>query len=126
MRFQKILLIDDDIEDIELFMLALHAIDPTVSCESFTSAAEALHLLDQKKLYPDAIFIDLNMPMMSGEQFMAAKVKRDDLSNIPAFVLTTTSEERVFENVRQMGATDAFTKPASFAALKLLVASVIK
>ena len=51
MRFRDLRLIEDDMKDTELFMLAHHAFDPTVSSKALASSAEALHILDQRTFF---------------------------------------------------------------------------
>ena len=71
MQYRSILLIDDDEDDQELFQLALGDVASVVQCKVLTSAKEALHHLETGLGTIDLIFLDLNMPIMTGQQFLA-------------------------------------------------------
>jgi CheY-like chemotaxis protein len=73
---KMILLIDDDIEDQEIFMGALKQIDQTILCLSFSDGEEALKLLQADIIaVPDLVFLDLNMPKFSGKQCLSELYK---------------------------------------------------
>ena len=57
-------LIDDDIDDQEIFGLAIKEIDYSIQCTFANDGAEALQKLSTTALnfLPDYIFLDLNMP----------------------------------------------------------------
>ncbi|QRQ99901.1 response regulator [Dyadobacter sandarakinus] len=56
------LVIDDDTEDQEIFLLALQQSHPTVSCSFSCDGNEAVKLLESNNLpIPDYIFLDWNM-----------------------------------------------------------------
>jgi len=57
MGYRNILLIDDDIEDQEIFNSAVSFISHDLECTSLTSAKEALQKLDNNELKPDVIFL---------------------------------------------------------------------
>jgi CheY-like chemotaxis protein len=41
------------------------------------NAKKALEILDKGELIPEVIFLDLNMPIMSGQQFLTEIKKRE-------------------------------------------------
>ena len=61
----KILLIDDDVDDQEIFVLALKSLYKSVDILTAQDGMEALEIL--KIFVPDCIFLDLNMPRMGGK-----------------------------------------------------------
>lgn len=61
-----ILHVDDDYDDREIFCEAVKAVDARISCAQFESGIAALQFLDQSKTLPDYIFMDINMPKMTG------------------------------------------------------------
>ena len=54
---QTVLMIDDDIDDQEIFREVLHEIDPLIICLQPSSAKHALSLLLEDNQRPDVIFL---------------------------------------------------------------------
>jgi CheY-like chemotaxis protein len=65
---KNFLLADDDSDDREMFCEALLSIESTVICHTAVDSREALHMLDELAMQPHLIFLDVNMPVMSGWQ----------------------------------------------------------
>lgn len=125
MAYQNILLIDDDIDDQEIFMAALQATSAKVGFNFYQNAAEALMRLATKEVTPDIIFLDLNMPVMNGGEFLFAIKKHDGLKDIPVIVLSTSSHTETIRQAMAMGAQQFITKPDRFSDLVQILNSVI-
>jgi DNA-binding NtrC family response regulator len=114
MQYQKILLIDDDVEDHEIFETALSLVSKQLSFISFTDAKLALDKLDTNEIHADVIFLDLNMPVMSGEEFLMKIKNLDHLKQIPVIIYSTTSNAATISATKNLGAIDFITKPDRF------------
>lgn len=125
MQYQRILLIDDDVEDQEIFTLALSKVSDILDCTAFTSAKEALIQLDARKLKPDVIFLDLNMPIMTGEEFLKEIKTIDHLKSIPVIIFSTSSNTSTMKKTKELGAKEFITKPNRFDALVELLKPII-
>jgi CheY-like chemotaxis protein len=125
MRYQNILLIDDDIDDQEIFTTALEEVSPSLQCTALSDAKTALEKLETNELRPDVIFLDLNMPIMSGQQFLTEIKKRDQLQEIPVIIFSTSSNLSTIAHTKALGAAHFVTKPGSFAALVELLKPLI-
>src|SRR6476660_4286255 len=88
MSFQNILHIDDDADDHEIFYNALRKINDAINYNAVTNARKALAGLVAKELTPDVIFLDLNLPEMSGQQFLMEIKKSESLRHIPVIILS--------------------------------------
>lgn len=116
---KKILLIDDDADDRELFCDALSEIDPQIICYTATGGYKALEKLDhQEIIIPDIIFIDINMPGMNGWQCISVLKEQESYKHIPMIMYSTTSHTEDIEKAQSMGALCFFTKPSNFKELK--------
>lgn len=63
---------------------------------------------------PGLILLDLNMPVMSGEEALA-KIKADrKLQHIPVVVLTTSDDQTGINRCYELGASTFITKPVTF------------
>jgi CheY-like chemotaxis protein len=114
MPYQNILLIDDDIEDQEIFNSALGLVSNGLQCTSLTNAKEALRKLNSHELHPDVIFLDLNMPIMSGQEFLAEIKNIDHLRTIPIIIFSTSSHLGTIAATKALGAINFITKPNRF------------
>ena len=67
--FQNIVHVDSDRNSHEFFYDALQQVTGTSNYWTFTNAKDALKTLISKKINPDIIFLDLDLPNMSGQKF---------------------------------------------------------
>jgi len=114
MQYHRILLIDDDIEDQEIFNSALGEVSHHLQYTSRTNAREALQELNKGVLAPDVIFLDLNMPIMSGQEFLRQIKSADQLKSIPVIIFSTSSNAATIAETKALGALDFITKPNRF------------
>ena len=126
MQVQQIFIIDDDVDDQELFVSALENIDKSLECKVAVNGHDALGKLNAKLVSPNIIFLDLNMPMMNGIQFLQKIKKEDDYKHIPVIIFTTSSNPRTVSEVKQLGAKELVTKPNSFVELISLLRKVLE
>jgi len=125
MKYKRILLIDDDEDDQELFQLALRGTGINIECKVMASAREALLSLEMNPTDTDLIFRDLNMPLMTGQQFLAELKKRQPLNGIPVVVLSTSSDSETIFQAKNLGAKNFFTKPSDFHELKKILQTIL-
>lgn len=107
-----LLLIDDDIDDQEIFCLAVQHLNPSIQCIVSGNCKEALKKLSGDKTFkPDFIFLDLNMPGISGRQCLTEIKKLKGFAHVPVIIYTTSSEQRDKEETKKLGADYFLTKP---------------
>jgi len=123
MLYQNILLIDDDEDDLEIFQAALQSVTSKIKCMTFDKADEALAKLSSRTVAPDIIFLDLNMPIITGQEFLAEIKKDEYLRDIPIIVFSTSSNSRTAQEAKNLGAHAFITKPDSFEELKNILKS---
>jgi CheY-like chemotaxis protein len=109
-----VFLIDDDIDDQEIFMAIFGTIAPEARVITAVNGQVALSKLMSGEISPDVIFLDLNMPLMNGKQFLKEINKVNELKHIPIIILTTSSDQASKESVMELGARDFVTKPDRF------------
>ena len=115
MTKRTLFIVDDDIDDQDLFIEAVNEVDTSIQCLSASSCEEALDLLKNKKIrLPDIIFLDLNMPRLNGKQCLAELKKEAHLRHIPVIIYSTSSERRDIEETTRLGAAHFLTKPNKF------------
>jgi len=111
---QKVILIDDDPDDHEIFAMAMVEASPEAECILYDSAEKALEeLSENSSALPDYIFLDLNMPRMNGMQFLELAKKENFLSRIPVIIYSTSILPSIKAQALQLGASDFLAKPTS-------------
>lgn len=121
MGYTKIFHIDDDHDDIDFFVAAIEHLSDGISCFSFTSASKALQKLLSGELIPDVIFLDLNMPGINGQEFLATLKSTAGIKEIPVIILSTASDSLIAHTLKAEGASGFLTKPASIKDLSNLL-----
>lgn len=122
---QLLFLVDDDIDDHEIFKSALAKVDEDLALLTATNGYEALNVLSTASTLPDYIFVDLNMPRMGGIQFLKEIKQTDSLKDIPVIIYSTSSNPSDIAKTKQLGAISFVTKPSRFADLCNLLQSLI-
>lgn len=108
-RYITCLIVEDDKDDQDIFLMALEELGEAYQCIFANNGREALSFL--RNLKPDCIFVDINMPGLSGIQCLQEIKKQPSLKEIPVAVYTTASAERYRETAFREGASAFFTKP---------------
>lgn len=127
MKLTKTLfLVDDDVDEHELFEEALQNADLDVQLITAKNGIEALEKLDDGAIIkPDLIFLDLNMPKMNGLQFLERIKGSQYHSGIPVFIYTTSSANDDRQKALHLGATSFFTKPNNIDDLSQTIRSAV-
>ncbi len=108
------MLVDDDEDDRDIFLSVLDTIAPEAGCLIATNGHEALKKLTETEQLPRLIFLDLNMPLMNGRQFLAEFKKQTSFNFIPVIILSTSSDRETIAQTKALGATDFITKPDKY------------
>lgn len=124
-KYRSLFLIDDDEDDQLLFDDALKQVDPAITLFTAENGIEALRQLEPPQIFPDIIFLDLNMPVMNGFEFLEESKKYNHLHHIPIVIFTTSSNPDHVLQTHALGARAFITKPASFTALRQKLSAVL-
>ncbi len=123
MKATSILLVEDDPEDQWFFIEVLHEIKNTTLFCVVTNGREALDKLLNSAILPAVIFTDVNMPLMSGIELLAAIAKQPRLHDVPVVMLSTDTGKK--ELAYQLGAKDFIKKTSDFKSLREQMEQVI-
>lgn len=109
---QTCFLIDDDVDDREIFALALADTDKNMQLFTAINCKAAIDkFVDEHDFIPDYIFLDLNMPGMNGFECLARIKEMPHLCERPVIIYSTSSNVNYFEETRRLGATHYLVKP---------------
>ena len=93
MPYKNILLIDDDSDDTLFFVEALSAVNSELVCRTTMNPAKAWEELETLEELPDIVFLDYNMPVLNGLEFIKRMQSVERLKHIEVIVLSTPPEE---------------------------------
>ena len=110
-------LIDDDDDDREIFAQALKKASAGYVCDFAKNGKEAIEAVHRCDVVPDYIFVDLNMPLISGRECVKAFKELSRLKDVPIIVYTTSALAKEVDEIQDLGATNYLVKPTSFSRL---------
>jgi len=113
---RPMLLVEDDEVDQLLFRRALAALGITNRLVVANDGEEAIEFLRgcMREDRPFLIFADMNMPKMSGIQFLRALKQEESLKMLPVVVLTTSREQKGVRESFMLGACGYLAKPVDY------------
>jgi len=113
-----ILLVDDNIDDIDLTILALKKNNIMNVVEVAKNGEEAIELLhaeeNQLKPLPSIVLMDINMPKMNGLEALKRIRSHPRTSALPVVILTSSKEEQDIIDGYGNGANSYIRKPVDF------------
>jgi CheY-like chemotaxis protein len=108
-----VLCIDDDPEDTDFFCEALSSVRPDAQCLIANDGLTALKIL-RSQSHPDVIFLDINMPRMSGRELLIQIKKNYKWSQLPIIIYSTTILPPDADSYKMLGAQDVLKKHVKF------------
>jgi CheY-like chemotaxis protein len=117
---KHILVADDDADDVEMFQSAVDEICPNLQVTVATDGVKLITLLN-KISTPDAIFLDLNMPLKTGKECLKEIRKENKYNSTTIVILSTSGHNADIDYCLVNGANHYFVKPRSYVDLKTIV-----
>lgn len=96
-RFKEILLVDDSEIDNFVHKTVLQKMDLAETITTVMNGQEAIEYLTEaeqnaEKTIPELIFLDINMPIMDGWEFIQVARQEDVIANSVVVMMLTTSQ----------------------------------
>jgi CheY-like chemotaxis protein len=120
--FKRILLVEDDPQDIELTINALGEYNLANEIEIARDGAEALDYIYRKGVFasrpsgnPVVILLDLKLPKVSGIQVVSQLKSDEHLRYVPIVILTSSRESSDLKECYKLGVNAYVVKPVRFA-----------
>jgi CheY-like chemotaxis protein len=114
----RVLLIDDDVDEHEVFSSALKNYNKNIICITANSWAESDTLL--KYFRPDVVFIDMNMPITNGIDSLKKIKEIPDLKNARLYVYSAGLYAAHEKEALQLGALGWIKKPSDVKGYEML------
>lgn len=109
---------DDDAEDLEFFTEVTSELGEHLNIVTQNNGKELLHDLENPPPNPHIVFLDLNMPGLSGFDVLTQLRSSDEYKNLPIVIFSTSRDEQTIEKSRKLGASFYVAKPNDFSLLK--------
>lgn len=122
---KSILLAEDDIDDIYLFKNALEELHMDFQMKIAQNGIKCMELL-RKPVLPDYVFLDINLPLMTGFQCLERIRREERLRDLKVIVLSTASTKDVVDLAYEKGADLYIPKGFDFERFKALLGKCFK
>lgn len=109
-----ILLIEDDTIEVMKLQRTLSKLQLKHNIVKANNGEEALDILRSGEKSPDIILLDLNMPRMSGIEFLEILKADDVLKYLPTIILTTSENRADLLKCYQIGIAGYVIKPLKY------------
>jgi len=113
---------DDDQEDRDFFIETIDMTDANIRAITHTTAQELLKALENPPLKPGIVFLDINMPGMTGLETVKKLRETDKLKSHPVVTISTSNDPVSVKNSRDLGANFYVPKPGALDKLKKSIA----
>ena len=120
----KVVMIDDDPDDQMFYGRLFKEENDSLLFEAYSSVDDFLtHYQNNDKL-PNLIILDLNMPRISGLEFIKTKADCSNYNGVPIIVLTTSSSPLDMQDCKEHDVHSYFIKPLNYEDCKSLVNTI--
>ncbi len=125
-KLPYILLADDDLDDCFMFEKALNELPIKANLQIVYDGDELLRDLSLKNNgLPNLIFLDLNMPRISGMDCLKVIKSSEELKRIPVVIFSTSMHDTLERKLIDVGARECIRKPSSFQDLKNVILKIL-
>ncbi len=124
---KRMLMIDDDPEERDIFAHVLKDIKPETLFHGASNGQKAIEQLgSQADPLPDLIFLDLNMPVMDGLTFLRTIRQEPRFKHIPVLVHSTSSSSSVKSQALQLGVLGYIVKYEEYEKMRKMLGLVAR
>ena len=110
----NILLIEDNSIEIMKMKRAVSFLKLEHTIHEAEDVGEALEHLEDRSKIPDIILLDLNMPKISGIDFLSILKNDENLKYIPTVILTTSNNQKDIIECYSIGISGYILKPLKY------------
>lgn len=111
------MLIDDDRDDVDFFMEAVHSLQKDILLSYFTDPVEAFEQLKISDRLPDLLFLDVNMPRLNGLDLLAKMQQDIRLRDIDVILISSPAETVLRNLVPNFEIGKYISKPTTYSEL---------
>lgn len=133
-KLNKVLIVDDDPSSNYLTQMVLEEMDITEQIYTADTGKEALQFVQQSaeqgidinSKKPNLIFLDINMPVMDGFEFLDhfEQLHRDNITDFHVVLLTTSINERDVEKAKKYNILSYMEKPITEEKINIIILKI--
>jgi|SRR4051812_41262022 len=121
----KILLIEDDLDDVELLQDSLNDNNILYEMNVINDGGLVLDYLHKNISTPDIIVLDLNLPRVHGKEILKEIKVTPSYKNVPLLILTTSSAKEDMDFSYKHGANKFLRKPTTVESFKFTIQTIV-
>jgi CheY-like chemotaxis protein len=107
----SILLVDDDLDEYDLFTTALKQVTRDYALNHVTECSDLFAVI--KRVNPDLVFLDINMPGMSGIECLKSIRADKKYQSLPIIIYSTSNNKINIQEAYENNANFYIVKPYS-------------
>ena len=113
----KVYLVDDDSEEAELFRDAAARVHDRVEVIWYDNVMDAFDALTGQEKQPDFVFLDLNIPQVTGKDLLKMLRENTVTAHVPVVIYSTSISRRDIEETSLYNVRSYLQKPEDFTSL---------
>ena len=123
LKYKKILLVDDDEDDRQIFTEIVCDVDSEALVEYAENGLEMIASLSKMpdEELPGMIILDQNMPRMTGKESLIFLKESPRFQHLPTIVYSTYQVRDFYQECLELGAQDVVAKPDTMQAYREMV-----
>ncbi len=125
-RNLRIILIEDDLDDVEILQDALVNNHVKFSMTVLKDGSEAIQFCDQANYTPDIIIMDFNLPRVHGRDVVKMIRSTPQFDTTPILILSTSSSKEDIAFAYNAGADKYLVKPTTLQSINETVRVVVE
>jgi CheY-like chemotaxis protein len=127
MKNHTILLAEDDLDDQEMLIEALHEKDPSVTFLLATTGSKALEILKKMPVSesPSLIVLDYNLPEVSGAEILARLRQMPRYDHVLKVVWSTSNSPVYRQKCMGLGVHSYIVKPTGIAGIRQIAEELL-
>lgn len=125
MYVKKIIIAEDDEEDVDLFKDVLKDLAVDVHLQVAANGVELIKMLEDAEVFPELIFLDLNMPLKNGMLCLEEIRLNQHWKSVKVIILSTSSHQDQIKAAYDKGADYYMVKLSNYNDFKNAIAACL-
>lgn len=122
----RVLLIEDDEDDVETFQHALNSYKVTHELHVIGNGGTAAKFFGECVVAPDVIVLDINLPQVTGTELIKMIRRSPLLEATPVIMYSTANDRATIDHSLKLGANRFVVKPNNFKDIHAVVNVIIE